>query len=70
MRRSLYKYKIHVSKQELLGIKIDSNLTFDDHITFSCSKANKKLSALPRVSKYMGIKKRHTIIKCYILLTI
>ena len=32
--------------EELLGIKIDSNLTFHDHIISLCSKANKKLSDL------------------------
>ena len=46
------------SSEELLGIKIDSNLTFHDHIISSCSKANKKLSALSKVSKYMGINEK------------
>ena len=32
------------SSEELLGIKIDSNFTFHDHIISLCSKANKKLS--------------------------
>ena len=32
--------------EELRGIKIDSNLTFHDHIISLCSKANKKLSDL------------------------
>ena len=54
------------SSEELLGIKIDSNLTFHDHIISLCSKANKKLSALSRVSKYMGINKRRILMKSYI----
>ena len=45
------------SSEELPRIKIYSNLTFHDHITFLCSKGNKKLRALSRVSKYMGINK-------------
>ena len=53
------------SSEELLGIKIDSNLTFHDHIISLCSKANKKLSALSRVSKYMDINKRRILIKSY-----
>ena len=69
MRRSLYKYKIHVTKQVPLKNypeKIDSNLTFHDHIISLCSKANKKLSALSRISKYMGINKRGILMKSYI----
>ena len=44
------------SSEELL-ILIDSELTFHDHITRFCSKANQKLSALARVSKYMTLPK-------------
>ena len=39
------------SSEELLGVLIDSELTFHDHITELCPKANQKLSALARVSK-------------------
>ena len=53
------------SPEELLGIKIASNLTFHDHITSLCAKANKKLSALSRVSKYMAINKRRILMKSY-----
>ena len=45
------------SSEEPLAIKIDSNFTFHDHIKSLCSKGNKKLSALSRVSKYMDLKK-------------
>ena len=38
--------------EELLGITIDSELTFHKHITSLCSKANQKLSALARIAKY------------------
>ena len=54
------------SSEELLRIKSDSNLTFHDHIISLCSIANKKLSALSRVSKYMGINKRRILMKSYI----
>ena len=43
--------------EELLGITIDSELTFHKHITSLCSKANQKLSALERIAKYMTIDK-------------
>ena len=52
--------------KKLLGIKIDCNLTFLEHIKSLCSKANKKLSALSRVSKCMGINKRRILMKSYI----
>ena len=38
--------------EELLGITIDSELTFHKHITSLCSKAYQKLSALARITKY------------------
>ena len=43
------------SSEELLGVLFGSELTFHDHITRLCSKANQKLSALARVSKYMTL---------------
>ena len=54
------------SSEELLGILIDSELTFRDHITRLCSKANQKLSALARVSKYMTLQKRRLLMSSYI----
>ena len=68
-RRSL---KIHdsiitsSSSKELLRVSIDSELAFYDHITRLCSKANQKLSALTRVSKYMTLPKRHLLMSSYI----
>ena len=38
---------------KLLGIKIDSNLRFDDHVSSLCKKASQKLPALARISTYM-----------------
>ena len=34
---------------KLLGITIDNHLKFDKHISLSCAKANRKLSALVRI---------------------
>ena len=68
-RRSL---KIHgpivtsSSSEEPLGILIDSELTFHDHITTLCFKANQKLSALVRVSKYMTLPKVRLLMSSYI----
>ena len=44
-------------EQVLLGIIIDSNLTFENHINSICKKAGQKLNALARVAPYMNIQK-------------
>ena len=38
--------------QVLLGITIDSNLTFENHINNICKRASQKLNALARVAPY------------------
>ena len=58
---------IKASKEEvLLGVRIDSDLTFKEHVTSICSKANQKLHALTRVSKYMSLQKRRILMKSFI----
>ena len=54
------------SSEELLGITIDSDLSFSDHISTLCAKANQKLSALARVVKYMSLDKRKLLMNSYI----
>ena len=39
---------------KLLGIKIDNQLTFSEHVSSICKKVSLKLHALARVSKYMN----------------
>ena len=53
-------------QQELLGVVIDSNLSFEDHINNMCKKASQKLNALARVSSYMDIHKRKLLMKSFI----
>ena len=50
-------------EQVLLGITIDSNLTFENHINNICKKASQKLNALARVGPYMNMQKRRIIMK-------
>ena len=52
--------------QVLLGITIDSNLSFEEHINNLCKKASQKLNALARISGYMDIPKRRTLMKSFI----
>ena len=53
--------------EELLGVSIDSNLNFKEHILSLCKKANRKLHALSHVSKYMTLNKRHILMKSFII---
>ena len=50
------RFKIDKSDTEkLLGVNFDKKLTFDNHISNVCKKAGRKISALARVTAYMGI---------------
>ena len=60
-------YTVKASKEEVLsGMRIDSDLTFKEHVTSICSKANQKLHALTRVSKCMSLQKRRILMKSFI----
>ena len=52
-------------KNVLLGITIDSNLTFENHINSICKKSSQKLNALVRIAPYMNIKKGRKIMKSF-----
>ena len=52
--------------QILLGITIDSNLSFNKNINNLCKKASAKLNALTRISGYMGLPKRWVRMKSFI----
>ena len=50
---------------KLLGITIDNHLKFDKHISLLRAKANRKLSALPRISYYLTFHQKRTLIKAF-----
>ena len=50
-------------KQKLLGIVIDRNLRFDEHILSECKKADRKLGVLVRIYKFMTIELRRMLMK-------
>ena len=54
------------TKETLLGILIDSEPSFDQHISSICSKASKKLHALERIASFMSFNKRRTLMKAFI----
>ena len=49
------------NNQNLLGITLDSNLTFESHINQLCKKAGQKLSALSRLSPYMSFPQKRLL---------
>ena len=52
---------------KLLGINIDDQLRFNEHISILCSKAAMQLNALSRLQKYMGKSEKEVIINSFIL---
>ena len=53
-------FKIDKSDTEkLLGVKFAKKLIFYDHISDLCKKAGRKISALTRVTSYLGTGKKH-----------
>ena len=54
------------TKEVLLGITIDKNLKFDDHVNSLCKKACQKLNALAQLAPYMSVEKRRIIMKAFI----
>ena len=50
---------------KLLGITFDNNVKFGKHVSNICSKADRKLSALTRVAKFLPYKKRGILFKAF-----
>ena len=53
--------------QKLLGINIDSKLTFEDHINRICKIASAKLNALGSISCYMDPLKRWLLVNAFFI---
>ena len=56
------------NKQKLLGLDIDRNLNFNEHVSALCRKVGNKLSALARLSNFMSFKLRCIFLKTFIIL--
>ena len=54
-----------VTKQ-LLGVKIDYELNFNEHVSSLCKKAIQKLNALSRIASCMTFNQRRLITNCFI----
>ena len=51
---------------KFLGIHLNNDLNFEYHVHQLCKKASKKLHALARIAKYMGINKRRMLKKAFV----
>ena len=54
-------------KEKLLGISIDTTLSFEHHITSLCKRASQKLHALARITHYMDFEKRRSLMKIFVI---
>ena len=54
------------SHERLLGVTIDSKLSFNTHIDHICKKANLKLNALSRLTPHLDFKKNKFIDKFFL----
>ena len=54
------------NKQKLLGWQIDKNLNSNEYMSSLCTKADKKLSVLARLSSFMSIKQRRVLMKSFV----
>ena len=57
---------LKIASKKNVGVKFDSNLSFENHITYFCKKASQKLHALARISHYMDLNKRRNLMKAFI----
>ena len=53
------------NSEKLLGITIDSDFTFEEHINTLCRKASQKLHALSRISQYLSEHKKQILFKTF-----
>lgn len=53
-------------EQRLLGVNIDKNLRFENHVENICNKANIKLTAIARYSRFLNFDKTKSLVKAFI----
>ena len=52
--------------ETLLGITIDSELNFENHLSAICNNVSRKINALGRIANYMPLEKRRIVMKTFI----
>ena len=56
----------NLSEDKILGITTDNKLTFKSHLKIICKKANQKLNALARITKFTSPFQRKTLLNSFI----
>ena len=51
--------------EKLIGVHLDSRLSFDYHISEICKKASRKVCALARVTSGMSLSKKRTLMNAF-----
>ena len=65
---NINEFEIESSKKEiLLGISLDTTLSFGHHITSPCKKASQKLHVLARIARYTDFEKRRSLMKAFVI---
>ena len=52
--------------QKLLGVTIDSNFTFEEHLNNLCQKSSQKLHTLSWISQYLSPNKKRILFKTFV----
>ena len=61
-------FEIESSKKEtLLGISIDTRLSFEHYITSFCKRTSRKLHALARIAHYTNFEKSRSLMKACVI---
>ena len=55
------------TEERLLGIKFDSKLSFENHVSSLCKKASQTLHALTRIVNYMNLSRRKSFMKTFFI---
>ena len=57
----------HSSHENILGVTIDNELSFDEHINNTCKTANKILNTLSRINHYMKQNQKEILLTSFII---
>ena len=55
----------NTKREKLLGVHLDSGLSFDYHISEICKEASRKVCALARITSDMSLSKKRTLMKAF-----